>query len=179
MSLRARLDGVGGYGLMATKWRSRSTGRPSLPRTLATRKSQRTESVRVRRMRRTAIYGRIDWAAAEARCRSVAVRVTSLTRRCQATGEAGCLLDEISISSSRTNDRSWMTGLGQLAMDGVAKPERPDQTEKVLALRVCLKSVQNGSCRFSRRGGISQARRSQRPKARRRRGEKGASNEAP
>jgi hypothetical protein len=35
-------------------------------------------------MRRTAIHGRIGWAAAEARCRSVAVGVTPLTRRCRA-----------------------------------------------------------------------------------------------
>jgi hypothetical protein len=34
------------------------------------------------------------------------------------------------ISSNRTNDRSWMTGLGCLASDGVVSPERPGQTEK-------------------------------------------------
>jgi hypothetical protein len=35
------------------------------------------------------------------------------------------------ISSNRTNDRSWMTGLGRLATDGVMWPEQPGQTEKL------------------------------------------------
>jgi hypothetical protein len=41
---------------------------------------------------------------------------TSLTHRCRASVEGGCLFDEIVISSNRPNDRSWMSGLGCLAM---------------------------------------------------------------
>jgi hypothetical protein len=54
------------------------------------------------------------------------------TRVCLAVsgqGEIGCLSTRYKISSNRTNDRSWMTGLGCLAMDGVVLPNSPAEGE--------------------------------------------------
>jgi hypothetical protein len=55
----------------------------------------------------------------EAGCRSVAVGVTPLTRRCRARVRSDAFSTRSVISSNRPNDRPGKGGLGGLAMEGV------------------------------------------------------------
>ena len=123
-------------------------------RTDRTPRHGRATQWQVREQSRNAQRVGLGGAAAEARCRSVAVRVTPLSRRRRARVRSDASSTRYKISSNRSNDRTRMCGLGRLARDGVMSPEWLDQRripadeESSASSRYYLGAgtVQNGCC---------------------------------